>query len=68
MKCTSRESVEDCVQGYVQDALNGLDLKINNSLVYSFSNPQIFKELKMKMITVCLEERNFKSDVFVPSN
>ena len=68
IKCTSRESAEGYVQGYVQDAVKGLDLNIRNSLVFACGNPQMIKELKMQMITLGLEERNFKSDVFVPSN
>ena len=68
IKCTSRESVEGYVQGYVQDALKGQDLNIKNSLVFACGNPQMIKELKAQMITLGLEERNFKSDVFVPSN
>jgi len=68
IKCISRESVEGYVQGYVQDALKGLDLSIKNSLVFACGNPQMIKELKSLLITMGLEERNFKSDVFVPSN
>jgi CDP-4-dehydro-6-deoxyglucose reductase len=68
IKCTSRESVEGYVQGYVQDALKGLDLNIQNSLVFACGNPQMIKELKAQIITMGLDERNFKSDVFVPSN
>ena len=68
IKCTSRESAEGYVHGYVQDALKGLDLNIKNSLVFACGNPQMIKELKAQMITMGLDERNFKSDVFVPSN
>jgi CDP-4-dehydro-6-deoxyglucose reductase, E3 len=68
IKCTSRESVEGYVRGYVQDALRGLDLEIKNSLVFACGNPQMIKELKTQTIAMGLEERNFKSDVFVPSN
>ena len=68
IKCTSRESVEGYVKGYVQDAVKELDLNIKNSLVFACGNPQMIKELKMQMIALGLEERNFKSDVFVPSN
>ncbi len=68
IKCTSRESVEGYVQGYVQDALKGLDVNIKKSLVFACGNPQMIKELKAQMITMGLDERNFKSDVFVPSN
>lgn len=68
VKCTSRESVEGFVQGYVQDAVKGLELDISNSLVFACGNPQMIKELKMQMIALGLEERKFKSDVFVPSN
>lgn len=68
IKCISRESVEGYVQGYVQDALNGLNINIENSLVFACGNPQMIKELKTQMITMGLDERNFKSDVFVPSN
>lgn len=68
IKCISRESVEGYVQGYVQDALKGLDLNIKNSLVFACGNPQMIKQLKTQMIAMGLDERNFKSDVFVPSN
>ena len=68
IKCTSRESVEGYVKGYVQDAVKELDLNIKNSLVFACGNPQMIKELKMQMIALGLDERNFKSDVFVPSN
>jgi CDP-4-dehydro-6-deoxyglucose reductase len=68
IKCISRESVEGYVQGYVQDTLKGLDLNIKNSLVFACGNPQMIKDLKTLMITMGLDERNFKSDVFVPSN
>lgn len=68
IKCTSRESAEGFVQGYVQDAVKGLELDISNSLVFACGNPQMIKELKMQMIALGLKEKNFKSDVFVPSN
>lgn len=68
IRCTSRESAEGYVHGYVQDAVKGLDINIGNSLVFACGNPQMIKELKAQMITMGLDERNFKSDVFVPSN
>lgn len=68
IKCTSRESEEGFVQGYVQDAVKGLDLDISNSLVFACGNPQMIKELKIQMFALGLKEKNFKSDVFVPSN
>jgi CDP-4-dehydro-6-deoxyglucose reductase, E3 len=68
IKCTSREFVEGYVQGYVQDAVKGLDLNMSNSLVFACGNPQMIKELKIQMLTFGLEEKNFKSDAFVPSN
>lgn len=68
IKCTSRGSVEGYVQGYVQDAVKGLDLNIKNTLVFACGNPLMIKELKTQMIALGLDERNFKSDVFVPSN
>ena len=68
IRCTSRESVDDYFHGYVQDAVKGLDLDFSNSLVFACGNPQMIKELNRQMITLGLEERNFKSDVFVPSN
>ena len=68
IKCTSRESAEGFVQGYVQDAVKGLELDISNSLVFACGNPQMIKELKMQMIALGLKEKDFKSDVFVPSN
>ena len=68
IKCTSRESAEGFVHGYVQDAVKGLELDISNSLVFACGNPQMIKELKMQMFALRLKEKNFKSDVFVPSN
>jgi CDP-4-dehydro-6-deoxyglucose reductase, E3 len=68
IRCTSRESAEGFVQGYVQDAVQGLDLNIDNSLVFACGNPQMIKELKMQLVSLGLKEKNFKSDVFVPSN
>ena len=68
IKCTSRESSEGFVQGYVQDAVKGLELDISNSLVFACGNPQMIKELKIQMFALGLKEKNFKSDVFVPSN
>lgn len=68
IRCTSRELLEGYVQGYVQDGLKGLDLDVKNSLVFACGNPKMVKELKTQMIAMGLEERNFKSDVFVPSN
>ena len=68
IKCTSRESAEGFVQGYVQDAVKGLELDISNSLVFACGNPQMIKELKIQMFALGLKEKNFKSDVFVPSN
>ena len=68
IKCTSRESAEGFVQGYVQDAVKGLELDISNSLVFACGNPRMIKELKMQMVASGLEEKYFKSDVFVPSN
>ena len=68
IKCTSRESAEGFVQGYVQDAVKGLELDISNSLVFACGNPQMIKQLKIQMVASGLQEKNFKSDVFVPSN
>ena len=68
IKCISRKSAEGYVQGYVQDAVKGLDLNINNSIVFACGNPQMIKELKIQMVSLGLEEKNFKSDVFVQSN
>jgi NAD(P)H-flavin reductase len=68
IKCTSRESVKGYFHGYVQDAVRGLELNISKSMVYACGNPKMIKELKRQMITLGLEERNFKSDVFVASN
>lgn len=68
IRCTSRESADGYVHGYVQDAVKGLDLNINDSLVFACGNPQMIKELKIQMIALGLAEKNFKSDVFVPSN
>ena len=59
---------EGYAQGYVQDVVKGLNLTISASLVFACGNPQMIKELKMQMINMGLEERNFKSDVFVPLN
>lgn len=68
IKCTSRESAEGFVEGYVQDAVKGLDLNIGDSLVFACGNPQMIGELKMQIVSLGLKEKNFKSDVFVPSN
>ena len=68
IKCTSRESSEGYVHGYVQDAVKVLDLNIDNTLIFACGNPQMIKDLKMQMVSLGLEEKNFKSDVFVPSN
>jgi CDP-4-dehydro-6-deoxyglucose reductase, E3 len=68
IKCTSRESVEGYFHGYVQDALKTLDLNVSDIMVYACGNPHMIKELKTKMIAMGLEGKNFKSDVFVPSN
>ena len=68
VKCTSRESAEGFVHGYVQDAVKGIELDISNSLVFACGNPQMIKEVKMEMFALGLKEKNFKSDVFVPSN
>lgn len=68
IKCTSRESAEGFFHGYVQDAVQGLELNISNTMVFACGNPNMIKELKILMIALGLEEKNFKSDVFVPSN
>lgn len=68
IKCTSRESAEGFAKGYVQDAVKGLNLNFGNTLVFACGNPQMIKELKTQMVSFGLEEKNFKSDVFVPSN
>ena len=68
IKCTSRESVDGFVTGYVQDAVKELDVDISNSLVFACGNPKMIRELKIQMVSMGLEEKNFKSDVFVPSN
>lgn len=68
IKCTSRESVDGYVEGYVQDAVKGLDLDISKSFVFACGNPKMIKELKMQMVGLGLDEKNFKSDVFVPSS
>ena len=68
IRCTSQESAEGYVHGYVQDVVKGLDLNINDSIVFACGNPQMIKELKIQMIALGLAEKNFKSDVFVPSN
>ena len=67
-KCTSRESADGYIHGYVQDAVKGLDINIKDSVVFACGNPQMIKELKTQMIALGLAEKNFKSDVFVPSN
>jgi CDP-4-dehydro-6-deoxyglucose reductase len=68
IRCTSRESVKGYFHGYVQDAVQGLELNISKSMVFACGNPQMIKELKTQMVALGLEDRNFKSDVFVPSN
>ena len=68
IKCNSRESVEGYFQGYVQEAVKGLNLDFSKSLVFACGNPQMIKHLKKQMASLGLEEKNFKSDVFVPSN
>jgi len=68
IKCTSRESMEGYVHGYVQDAVKGINLDISESLVFACGNPQMIMQLKKQMVALGLDERNFKSDVFVPSN
>lgn len=68
IKCTSRESAEGFVHGYVQNVIKGLELDISNSLVFACGNPPMIKELKRQMFALGLKEKNFKSDVFVPSN
>ena len=68
IKCTSREHKEGFTRGYVQEAVKELDLNIGETMVFACGNPQMIKDLKMEMIALGLEKRNFKSDVFVPSN
>jgi CDP-4-dehydro-6-deoxyglucose reductase, E3 len=68
IKCTSREIVEGYVHGYIQDAIKELDLNISESMFFACGNPEMIKDLKVQMADMGLEERNFKSDVFVPSN
>jgi CDP-4-dehydro-6-deoxyglucose reductase, E3 len=68
IRTTSRESVLGCFHGYVQDAVKCLDLNLAETIVFSCGNPQMIKDLKSQLILAGLEEMNFKSDVFVPSN
>ena len=68
IKCTSRESNEGYKQGYVQDAVLGLNLNLSESIIFACGNPNMIKELKAHAIAKGLEEKNFKSDVFVASN
>ena len=68
VKCNSRESVEGYSKGYVQDAVKGLDLDLNETMVFACGNFQMINDLKKQMIAMGLEEKNFKSDIFVSSN
>jgi CDP-4-dehydro-6-deoxyglucose reductase, E3 len=68
IKCTSRESKEGFTRGYVQDVVKGLDQNISDTMVFACGNPQMIKDLKSQVTLMGLKEKNFKSDVFVPSN
>lgn len=68
IKCNSRESAEGFSQGYVQDAVKELNLDINETMVFACGNPQMINDLKKQIIAMGLEEKNFKSDIFVSSN
>jgi CDP-4-dehydro-6-deoxyglucose reductase len=68
IKSISRESRGGYIQGYVQDVIKGLDLNMKETMVFACGNPQMIKKLKLQMSSRGLEEKNFKSDGFVPSN
>ncbi len=68
VKCISRETVNGFTQGYVQDAAMQLNLNITETMVFACGNPNMVNDLKKKMIARGLQEKNFKSDIFVPSN
>lgn len=68
IKTTSREVSELYFHGYVQDAIKSLNLDMADLMVFACGNPQMVKNLKTIMIKDGLNERNFKSDIFIPSN
>ena len=68
IRATSRESADGYFYGYVQDAVKRLDLNLAETMVFACGNPQMIKDLKSQMIMRGLKEKNFKSDIFVPSN
>lgn len=68
IQTTSRELADGYIHGYVQDAVKGLNLNVAETLVFACGNPEMILDLKSQMMSLGLEEKNFKSDVFVPSN
>lgn len=65
---TSRESTDGYINGYVQDVVKSLDFDLTETIVFACGNPQMIKDLKSQMVLMGLKEKNFKSDIFVPSN
>lgn len=68
VRTTSRESAKGFINGYVQDAVNNLTIDITETMIFACGNPQMIKDLKAQMISRGLDEKKFKSDMFVPSN
>ena len=68
IKTISREARASFEKGYVQDVVKNLDLVMSKTMVFACGNPKMIKDLKTQMISMGLEEKNFKSDVFVPTN
>lgn len=68
IKVISREHSHGFFNGYVQDVFDDLDLELNESIVFACGNAKMVMELKSLLVSLGLNQKKFKSDIFVPSN
>ncbi len=68
IKVTSRELTEGFFKGYVQDQLLNLNINVSETLIYACGNQNMIKDISLILNSMGLEKKNFKSDVFVPTN
>lgn len=68
IKTISREKIDGYFKGYVQDALINLNIDMNNTFVFACGNIDMISDVKSILTLKGFNNKNFKSDVFVPSN
>lgn len=64
----SQEKINDCFNGYVQDALLNLGLNLDNTTVYACGSETMIKSASELLIDNGLHFKRFYSDAFVSSH